>query len=184
MGGAPDVTPDITPDITADPMSHLDAILKSTLDKDTVKLEWHPDLPMDSIDPLGMEDEFRSDGPLQPQPTEDPDKEERDLKWDINPALNRSQRRTVLKLLCKFLRIFAGPEGKNLGKVSSKFDFDIDSNPTEIKSQQPYRTSPRKWKMIHEAIKKLGELDVIEPATADNAQIASPIVIVIQKGKP
>ena len=165
-------------------MSHLDAILKSTLDKDTVKLEWHPDLPMDSIDPLGMEDEFRSDGPLQPQPTEDPDKEERDLKWDINPALNRSQRRTVLKLLCKFLRIFAGPEGKNLGKVSSKFDFDIDSNPTEIKSQQPYRTTPHKQKMIHEAIKKLGELDVIEPATADNAQIASPVVIVIQKGKP
>ena len=180
MGGAPD----ITPDITADPMSYLDAILKSTLDKDTVKLEWHPDLPMFSIDPLGMEDEFTSDGPLQPQPIEDPNKEERDLKWDINPALNRSQRRTVLKLLRKFLRIFAGPEGKNLGKVSSKFDFDIDSNPTEVKSQQPYRTSPRKRKMIHEAIKKLGELDVIEPATADNAQIASPVVIVIQKGKP
>ena len=96
MGGAPAITPDImpniTPDITAHPMGHLDAILKSTLDKDTVKLEWHPDLPMDAIDPLGMEDEFRSDGPLQPQPTEDLDKEERDLKWDINPALNRSQR--------------------------------------------------------------------------------------------
>src|SRR5437667_6990819 len=131
-----------------------------------------------------MEDEFRSVGPVQPQPMEDPYTEERDLKWDINPAINRSQRRTVLKLLCQFLRIFTGPEGKNLGKVSSKFDFDIDSNPTEIKSQQPYCTSPRKRKMIHEAIKKLRELDVIEPATADNAQIASPIVIVIQKGKP
>ena len=43
---------------------HLNAILKSTLDKDKVKLEWHPDLPIDSIDPLGMEDEFRSNGPL------------------------------------------------------------------------------------------------------------------------
>src|SRR5437773_11812948 len=70
-----------------------------------------------------------------------------------------------------------------MGKVSSKFDFNIDSNPTEIKSQQPYRTSPRKRKMIHEAIKKLKELDVIEPATANNIQIAKAGCPAKSKGK-
>jgi len=74
--------------------------------------------------------------------------------------------------------------GRISGKSLQEFDFDIDANPSEIKSQQPYRTSPRKRQMIQEAVRKLQELDIVEPATADIAQITSPVVIVIQKGKP
>jgi hypothetical protein len=62
-------------------------VIKDILDKDTVKLEWDPDL--DSIDPLGMEHEFREDGPLEPQSSKDEEWKEDDLDWDINPKLTR-----------------------------------------------------------------------------------------------
>jgi hypothetical protein len=35
-------------------------------------------------------------------------------------------------MLWKHLKIFAGPDGKNLGKISSKYNFNIDANPKEI----------------------------------------------------
>ena len=161
----------------------LEDIKDSTLAQDTVKLEWHPALLPESVDPFGMDHEFKEEGPLL-ESSESMEKEEGDLKWDVNPKLNRQERRAWLKLLRKFISIFAGPDGKNIGKVSSKFDFDIDANLAEVKSQQPYRTSPRKRQMIREAVRKLEDLDIVEPATADTAQIASPVVIVIQKGKP
>lgn len=57
----------------------------------------------------------------------------------------------------------------------------IEADAKTIKSQQPYRTSPRKRKLIREAVAQLKELDVIEPSSSE---VASPVVVVIQKGKP
>jgi hypothetical protein len=58
---------------------------------------------------------------------------------------------------------------------------EIDADPRVIRSQQPYRTSPKKRRLINDAVEQLLELDVIEPS---NSQVASPVVVVIQKGKP
>jgi hypothetical protein len=57
----------------------------------------------------------------------------------------------------------------------------IEADAKTIKSQQPYRTSPRKRKLIREAVAQLKELDVIEPSSSE---VASPVIVVIQKGKP
>jgi hypothetical protein len=73
-------------------------------------LEWYPDL--DSIDPLGMEHEFREDGPLEPQSSKDEEWKEEDLDWGINPKLTRKQRRLWIKMFRKHLKIFAGRIGK------------------------------------------------------------------------
>ena len=40
---------------------------------------------------------------------------------------------------------------KKLEKMDSKYDMKIDANVSEIKSQQPYRPSPHKRKLIREA---------------------------------
>ena len=66
-----------------------------------------------------------------------------------------------------------------MGKVLSKYDMDINADPAEIKSQQPYRTSPRKCRLIKEAIDSLKDLDVIQPSSS---KVASSIIVVIQKG--
>jgi hypothetical protein len=158
--------------------SHIEA-LQNTIKSDTVKLEWHP--YVSAIDPLGMEHEFRDSGPLLPQSMDDEDKQEGDLEWDICPKLTRRQRRDWIRMLRKHLKMFAGPGGRNLGRVSSKYDMDIDADPSTIKSQQPYRTSPRKRRLIREAINKLLELNIIQPSSSS---IASPVVVVVQKGKP
>jgi hypothetical protein len=83
-------------------------------------------------------------------------------------------------MLEKHRKVFAGLRGR-LGKVDSRFDMHIEADPKAIKSQQPHRTSPRKRKLIREAVAKLKELDVIEPSSSE---VASPVVVVIQKGKP
>ena len=158
--------------------SHADA-LQNTIKSDTVKLEWHP--YVGEIDPLGMDHEFRDPGPFMPQSNDDEERQEGDLEWDICPKLNRRQRRDWIRMLRKHLKIFAGPDGKNLGKVSSRYDMDIDADASIIKSQQPYRTSPRKRKLIREAVDKLLELKIIQPS---NSSVASPVVVVVQKGKP
>lgn len=102
------------------------------------------------------------------------------LSWDICPDLNRRERRAWMKMLKKFRKVFSGPE-ERLGRVNPKFDMEINADPKTIKSQQPYRTSPRKRRYINDAVSTLLELDVIEPSTS---QVASPVVVVIQKGKP
>ena len=102
------------------------------------------------------------------------------LKWDICPNLPRKKRRMWIRMLEKHRKVFAGPEGR-LGKVDSRFDMSIDADIKTIKSQQPYRTSPRKRKLIREAVEKLKELDVIQPSTSE---VASPVIVVVQKGKP
>lgn len=107
----------------------------------------------------------------------DPEWDMNDLEWDICPDLTRGERRDWKRMLRKFRKVFSGPEEK-LGKVDSKFDIDIDADPKEIKSQQPYRTSPRKRKLINDAVTKLKALDVIEPLTSE---VASLVVIVIQR---
>jgi len=103
-----------------------------------------------------------------------------DLGWDICPDLTMRERRAWKKMLRRFRKVFSGPE-ERLGKVGSKFEMDIDADPKAIKSQQPYRTSPRKRKLINDAVAKLKALDVIEPSTSE---VASPVITVIQKGKP
>jgi len=77
------------------------------------------------------------------------------------------------------LKIFTGPLEK-LRKVSDKYVMNIDANPAEIKSQQPYHTSIRKPKPIKDSIDKLQDLGIIQES---KSEIASPIVVV-QKGKP
>ena len=91
-------------------ISSLDAILQDTLAKDTVKLEWHPDTLCGSIDPLGMEHEFREDGPLLPQPDDGEEKTVEDLEWDICPKLLRWKRRQFIRMLRKYLKVFVGKE--------------------------------------------------------------------------
>lgn len=83
-------------------------------------------------------------------------------------------------MLRKHLKIFAGRTGK-LGKVAEKYAMDIDADPAEIKSQQPYRTFIRKRKLIKEAVTKLQDLGIIQES---KSEIASPVVVVVQKGKP
>lgn len=136
-----------------------------------------------SIDPFGLQDEFREDRPiLEPSATyQYSDQEADDLDWDISPKLNRKQRRVIMSMLRKHLKVFSGKDGR-LGKLPSEFDMDVDvaNDGKDIKLQQPYRTSPLKRRLIKEAVSKLLDLGVIEPSRSD---IASPVVVVQQKGK-
>ena len=97
------------------------------------------------------------------------------IKWDICPELTRREKRAWKKMLQKHRKVFSGPEGR-LGKVDSKFDMRIEANAKEIKSQRPYRTSPRKRQYINEAVQKLTDFDVIQPSSSD---VASPVVVVV-----
>ena len=138
---------------------------------------------IDEVDPFGLQHEFRGEGPLDDRAgnrNDDIGWRESDLSWDINPVLNRRQRRAILKMLRKHIKVFAGPEGR-LGRVDSRFDMDIEGDLKDIKSQQPYRTSPDKQKHIKDAINTLSSLDVIQPS---NSSVASPVIVVIQHGKP
>lgn len=83
-------------------------------------------------------------------------------------------------MLEKHRKAFARPEGR-LGKVDKRFDMTIDADAKAIRSQQLYWTSPRKRKLINQAIQKLRDLEVIQPSTSE---VASPVVVVVQKGKP
>jgi len=132
------------------------------------------------IDPFGLEDEFRKDGPLEEQPVDDEEKEKGDLEWDICPKLTRRQRRDFLRMLRKHILVFSGPEMR-LGKVIEKYDMDIRADINKIRSQQPYRTSPKKRQMIIEAVDKLLKQGI---ARESSSPVASPVVVVIQHGKP
>ena len=137
------------------------------------------------IDPFGLEHEFRDKGPLKPHPPDDSDATsesavKRPPKWDINPALPREVRKRFKKMLQKQQKVFAGIE-RRLGKIDKKFDMKIDADISQLRSAQPYRTSPAKRKLIQSAIKELLDKDVIQPSSSP---FASPVVVVIQKGKP
>ena len=138
---------------------------------------------IDKVDPFGLDHEFKKKDPLDEKARDRNDDigwKESDLPWDINPTLNRSQRRAIVKMLRKHIKVFVGPEGR-LGRVDPKFDMDIHGDLKDIKSQQTYRTSPEKQKHIKDAIDTLSRLDVIEPS---NSSVASPVIVVIQHDKP
>lgn len=92
------------------------------------------------------------------------------LNWDISLDLPSGERRAWIKMLEKHRKAFAGPEGR-LGKVIAKYDMTIDADTKAIKSQQLYRTSPRKRKLINDVVEKLCKMEVIQPSTSE---IASP----------
>ncbi len=163
---------------------------KPTLDLNATTTTWHDSID-DSvitdelIDPFGLEHEFRDKGPLKPHPPDDSDATsesavKRPPKWDINPALPREVRKRFKKMLQKQQKVFAGIE-RRLGKIDKKFDMKIDADISQLRSAQPYRTSPAKRKLIQSAIKELLDKDVIQPSSSP---FASPVVVVIQKGKP
>ena len=140
------------------------------------------DEEIEIISPFGLEKEFQSSGPILSPPLIDAEpKHKDDLNWDINPFLNRKQRRQMQKLLRKHRIMFAGSEGK-LGEVKApEFEMSIEVDETNLRSQQFYRISPRKRKLIKEAIEKLESLGVIEPS---KSPFASPVIVVMQHGKP
>ena len=152
--------------------------IQNILRFDIIKLEWHPDV--DEIDSMGLEHEFRESESLQSQSEDIEDKQFDDLKWDINPKLTRYQRRFWTKILRKYLKSFADPKEQNLGKLSSKFDLNIDANISLIKSAQSYHASPMKYYLIRDVIKKLSDLKIIQSSFSS---IISLIIIVIQKDK-
>ena len=119
-------------------------------------------------------------GPSEESDGADSDGPEPSLKWDISPDLSRKERRWWTRMLEKHRKVFASPKGR-LGKVDSWFDMTIDADVKQIKSQQPYRSSPQKRRHIKEAVEKLKALNVIQPSTSE---VTSPVVVVVQKGKP
>lgn len=82
-------------------------------------------------------------------------------------------------MLKKHRRAFTGLLGR-LRKVDSCFDMHITTDIKNIKSQQFYCISSRKRKLISEVVKRLKRLDIIQPSSSE---IASPVVVVVQKGK-
>ena len=108
------------------------------LNLDASELQWHDAL---TIDPMGLEDEFKPKGPLKEAAGSDSDRQPREPAWDINTDLPRHIRRQWKNMLWRFLTVFAGEEGR-LDKISSKFDIKSDADPKSIKSQQSYRASP------------------------------------------
>jgi len=136
-----------------------------------------------TVDPFGLEPEFREQGPFQQVPSEhgnESDREPDDLDWDICPELTRKERRYLKAMLRKHLKVFAGKLGR-LGKVDEKFTMHIDADEKAIKSKPPYRQSPLKKRHIDDAVDRLLSLDIIEHASSP---ITSPVVVVIQHGKP
>jgi hypothetical protein len=132
-----------------------------------------------SIDPFGLSDNDESGE--DDVKTKKPDSilEPNDLNWDINPKLKLQRRIAILELLRRHKTIFSGPEGK-LGHIKSA-KMKILADFRKIKSQTAYRASPQKWKLIREAIDKLFKLGVVQPS---QSPVASPVVVVWQKGKP
>ena len=148
------------------------------MDVHDIDLPWQTRID-ESVDPFDLKPEFKEKDPILDQPP-DSDKEPDDVDWDICPDLPMKERRIWKRMLRKYLKIFAGPT-KRLEKVDSRFDMKIDANISEIRSQQSYRIFPRKRKLIREAMRKLKELEIIQSSTSE---IASPVVVIMQKEKP
>ena len=71
-------------------------------------------------------------------------------------------------MLKKHRRVFAGPEGR-LGKVDARFNMSIEADTKAIKSQQPYRTSPRKRKLIKKAVYYCNSRDQCSTSSSNSA---------------
>ena len=69
---------------------------------------------------------------------------------------------------------------QNFGKLSSKFNLDIDINISFIKLIQFYHIFSIKYYLIRDIIKKLSDLKIIQSLFSS---IISLIIIVIQKDK-
>ena len=133
---------------------------------------------IEEIDPFGLSD---ADGDAPPPRAErDSTFQERDLDWNINCRLRLRNKIRLLELLRKRKSVFSGSKGENLGKLSTK-KLKILADYRKLKSSAAYRTSLRKRRLIREAIEKLHRLNVIQPS---NSPVASPVVVVMQKGRP
>jgi RNase H-like domain found in reverse transcriptase/Reverse transcriptase (RNA-dependent DNA polymerase)/Integrase zinc binding domain/Chromo (CHRromatin Organisation MOdifier) domain len=135
---------------------------------------------VEEVDPFGLSDED-ADGDVAPPKTEkDGTFQDGDLNWNINPRLRLRNKIRLLELLRKKKSVFSGPKGDNLGKLTTK-KMKILADYRKMKSSTAYRTSPRKRRLIREAIEKLHRLNVIRPS---DSPVASPVVVVMQKGRP
>jgi len=85
-----------------------------------------------------------------------------------------------MAMLRKHRDIFTGPE-KKLGKLDSRFDMKIEADTKAIRSKGPYPTSPAKRKIIKQFVQDALDRNIIQPS---NSEISSPVIVVMQKGKP
>ena len=137
-----------------------------------------PDSPtLENIDPFGLSDE--SGEASEGEKESDEILQNDDLEWDINPRLKLRLRIKMLELLRKRKSAFAGPTNI-LGRLKD-FKMRIQTNGSKIRAQAPYRSTPRKRALIREAIQRLKTLGVIRKSSSS---VASPVVVVWQKGKP
>jgi hypothetical protein len=130
------------------------------------------------VDPFGLSDESSNEEESENK-EQDEIFEKEDLAWDINPKLKLRWKIRMLELLRKKKSAFSGHE-ERLGKVN-RWKMHIGADISKIKSSSAYRASPRKRALIREAIEKLKRMEIIQKSSS---QIASPVVIVWQKGKP
>ena len=136
------------------------------------------DVPHIVVDPYGLSDESGAEqSDLGKEKSKDI-LEEGDYEWDINPRLKLQRRICILEILRKRKICFTSPE-KRLGKVKG-YTMSIEADIPKIKSQAAYRHSPRKQKLIHEAIEQLKRDRCIWKS---NSPITSPVVMVWQKDK-
>ena len=168
------------------PHSYLESLHEPTALKDATP-DMDPrnvsvqDAEAEEIDPFGLSDENADgDDAVYPKPEKDSTFQEGDLEWNINPRLRLQLKIKLLELLRKRKSIFSGPKGENLGKFTTK-KMKILADYRKLKSSTAYRTSPRKRRLIREAIEKLHRLNVIRPS---DSPVASPVVVVMQKGRP
>jgi len=85
-----------------------------------------------------------------------------------------------MAMLRKHRNVFAGPE-KKLGKLDVKYDMKIEADAKAICSKGSYPTSPAKRKIINQFVQDALERKIIQPS---NSVISSPVIVVMQKGKP
>ena len=100
------------------------------------------------IDPFGLsdDDESTDDNSEKKTKESDPIFDKDDYEWDINPKLRLRFRIAILELLRKRKNVFSGPSGR-LGHVKLA-KMKILANYHKIKSQNVYRSSPHKQRLI------------------------------------
>ena len=98
----------------------------------------------------------------------------------IDKGLSDSMKSQLTSLLRRFAGCFAFG-GRRLGKVDMPpMSMDVTDSSRVPHRASPYRESPRTSKLIADSMRTLRELDIIEPGCGP---IASPVVMVLQKGK-
>jgi hypothetical protein len=106
----------------ASPMTVSDApnlqTIQDTLQRDTVKLEWHPDVG--EIDPMGLEHEFRESRPLQPQSEDVEDKATRRSGMGYQSETHSPPETALEKDAAQVSQIIRGSERTEYWKVTCK----------------------------------------------------------------